>query len=85
LSEQAQAALGALSVLGDRAAVDRIATVAQLEPDLAERALDELEWTRWVDWEPRGFAFVAKIAREVVREDMLTPGQRRRLEGRVIA
>jgi DNA-binding SARP family transcriptional activator len=82
LSLLAQSALSAIAVLGDRAPLVRIAEVAKLSPEEAERALDELEWTRWLESEPRGYAFVARIAREVVLEDMMTAGQRRRLEAR---
>jgi len=49
--------------------------------DAAEtgRALDELEWHRWLLAEPRGYSFVARIVRQVLERDMLTPGQRRRI------
>ena len=52
-----------------------------MELDSAElgRALDELEWHRWLVAEPRGYSFVARIVRQVVERDMLTPGQRRRV------
>ena len=83
LSQPAQAALAAAAVLGQRVPLERIATVAELSIPEAERAVDELEWTRWLESEPRGYAFVARIAREVVVRDMLTPGQRRRLEAKV--
>jgi hypothetical protein len=43
------------------------------------RALDELEWHRWLVAEPRGYSFVARLVRRVVERDMLTPGQRRRV------
>jgi hypothetical protein len=29
--------------------------------------------------EPRGYSFVARVVRQVVARDMLTPGQRRRI------
>jgi hypothetical protein len=80
LSPLAQSALSAIAVLGDRTSLARVALVAKLSPEDAEQALDELEWTRWLESEPRGYAFVARIARDVVLEDMMTPGQRRRLE-----
>jgi hypothetical protein len=83
LSPSAQAALAAAAVLGERAPLKRIAAVAELSMAEAEHAVDELEWTRWLESEPRGYAFVARIAREVVVQDMLTAGQRRRLEARV--
>jgi hypothetical protein len=43
------------------------------------RALDELEWHRWLVAEPRGYSFVARIVRQIVERDLLTAGQRRRL------
>jgi hypothetical protein len=45
-------------------------------------ALDELEWTRWLVAEPRGYAFLARVVRDVIARDMLTPGQRKRLLAR---
>jgi len=42
-------------------------------------ALDELEWERWVSAGPRGYGFVARIARQVVETDLVTPGQRQRM------
>ncbi len=83
LSQPAQAALAAAAVLGGRVPLERIAAVAELPMTEAERAVDELEWTRWLESEPRGYAFVARIAREVVIRDMLTPGHRRRLEAKI--
>jgi len=80
LTDPAQAVLAALSVLGDRASDTKIAAVAELDLEATRAALDELEWARWVESEPRGYGFVARIAKGVVRQDMLTPGQRRRLE-----
>lgn len=85
LSEGAQAALAALSVLGDRVDERTVAAVAELDLSTARAALDELEWTRWIEAEPRGYGFVARIAKLVVREDMLTAGQRRRLEAMALA
>jgi DNA-binding GntR family transcriptional regulator len=42
-------------------------------------ALDELEWQGWLVVEPRGYAFVARIVRDVIDRDMVTEGQRRRI------
>ncbi|MBI1967990.1 MAG: hypothetical protein HYS40_08375, partial [Gemmatimonadetes bacterium] len=42
-------------------------------------ALDELEWQRWLTADPRGYAFVARIVRDVVARDMVTGGQRQRM------
>ena len=43
------------------------------------RALDELEWCRWIVAEPRGYSFAARIVRLVVQRELVTPGQRRRV------
>jgi hypothetical protein len=45
--------------------------------DLA-RALDELEWGRWLTYDSRGCTFTARLLRKVVAEEMMTSGQRRR-------
>jgi hypothetical protein len=41
--------------------------------------LDELEWHRWLVSETRGYSFLARVVRQVVEQDMLTPGQRLRV------
>jgi DNA-binding GntR family transcriptional regulator len=59
-----------------------LARSLELSVDALTAALDELEWHRWLVSEPRGYAFVARVVRQVIARDMLTPGQRRRiLEG----
>ncbi len=69
-------------------------TDARVTPDLLERAmdlerprileaLDELEWRRWLTAEPRGYGFVARLHRDVIEHDMMTKGQRRRLQERL--
>lgn len=82
LGENAQRVLTAAAVAGPRVQEARVARVAELEGDPLHAALDELEWGGWLVAEPRGYAFRARIVREVVERDMLTPGQRRRLEER---
>ena len=79
LSPTAQQVLAAAAVLGDRVAPDRLARALRLEPGSVLQALDELEWHHWLASEPRGYGFVARIVRQVVERDMLTPGQRRRI------
>jgi hypothetical protein len=85
LSKPAQQVLAAAAVLPDRVAAERIAAVAELDLSGATTALDELEWQRWLVSEPRGYAFVNRIARDVILRDMVTAGQRRRLEQRAAA
>jgi len=50
-----------------------------MEWDDLAHALDELEWHRWLVAEPRGYSFAARIVRQIVQRDMVTPGQRRRV------
>lgn len=79
LEEPAREVLAAASVLDDRAGIDELARATGLEEDALARALDELEWERWLASDPRGYTFVARIVRRVIARDMLTAGRRRRL------
>jgi DNA-binding SARP family transcriptional activator len=79
LSAPAQQALIAAAVLGGRVTVARLGRVTGLAPVDLTAALDELEWERWLVAEPRGYAFLARIVRDTVERDLVTPGQRQRL------
>jgi hypothetical protein len=79
LTKDAQAVLAAAAVLGDRVAARTLAAATSLDADRVNAALDELEWQRWLTAEARGYAFIARIVRDVVARDMLTEGQRLRL------
>ncbi len=79
LSRDAQTVLAAASVLGDRVGVPPLEQATDLDSDAVASALDELEWQRWLSAEPRGYSFVARVVRDVVARDMLTPGQRQRI------
>lgn len=79
LSPTAQRVLVAAAVLGDLTTPARIERALSLSRRETDRALDELEWQRWLLAEPRGYTFVARIVRQVVERDMLTSGQRRRI------
>jgi DNA-binding SARP family transcriptional activator len=79
LSPPAQRVLTATAVLGDLAPPALLERALGLEADEVARALDELEWHRWLVAEPRGYSFVARIVRQVVERDIVTPGQRRRV------
>ena len=79
LSPEAQRVLIATSVLGDVTAPPVLERALAMSADEVGRALDELEWHRWLVAEPRGYSFVARIVRQVVERDMLTQGQRRRV------
>ncbi len=80
LSRPAQTVLAAASVLDERCESDLLSRATGFEGDPLFDALDELEWHRWLVAEQRGYAFVARIVRDVVARDMLTPGQRRRIQ-----
>ncbi len=80
LSRPAQTLLAAASVLDERCETDLLSLATGLEGHELHEALDELEWNRWLVAEQRGYAFVARIVRDVVSRDMLTPGQRRRIQ-----
>lgn len=79
LSEPAREVLSAASVLEDRIEPDALGRATALERSRLLEALDELEWNRWLTADARGYSFVARIVRDVIARDMLTPGQRRRI------
>ena len=78
LGADAQQALVAVAVLGERVPRRAVARATGLPDERLDRALDELEWQRWLVAERRGYAFLARIIRDIAIE-MKTPGQRARL------
>jgi DNA-binding SARP family transcriptional activator len=80
LSPTAQRALSVAAVLGDRVPLERLAQALDLQLPEVAAALDELEWHRWLVCDSRGYTFVARVVQQVVARDMLTPGQRQRLQ-----
>jgi DNA-binding SARP family transcriptional activator len=82
LSGEAQRTLSTAAVLGDHVTARDLARITGLGDDATAAALDELEWSRWLLADSRGYTFVARIIRDVVAHDMLTPGQRQRIEER---
>jgi len=79
LGKDAQAALAAAAALGERTGAALLARATGLDAARLDAALDELEWQRWLAADARGYSFVARLARDVVARDMLTPGQRQRI------
>jgi DNA-binding SARP family transcriptional activator len=79
LSPDAQAVLIVASVLEERVSVTRLGSGAGLADRELQQALDELEWQRWLVADPRGYSFVARIARDVIARDMVTSGQKARI------
>ena len=83
LGHDAQEVLKAAAIVGGRFTAERVSRALDVEYDRLLAALDELEWRRWLVAEPRGYDFVARLHREVIMEDMMTAGQRSRLEKRL--
>lgn len=80
LSRNAQSVLAAAAVLGDRVDIETLRRATQMEVGSLASALDELEWKRWLTAEPRGYSFVARLVKAIIFVELLTPGQRRRIE-----
>src|SRR5947208_3353616 len=74
----AQHVLGAAAALGGRGDVTLLARATGLEPGPVAQALDVLEWERWLNADTQGYVFAAPIERDIVLQEMLTPGQARR-------
>ena len=79
LSPAAQRLLAAAAVLGDRVSAPILARATGSPAAELTAVLDELEWNRWLLCEARGYSFLARLTRQVIARDMLTPGQRQRL------
>jgi len=79
LSPGAQLVLKAVAVLEGPVAATRLARATGLAAAEVAEALDELEWSRWLTADARGYGFVARIVREVVAQDQVLSGQRQRL------
>jgi DNA-binding SARP family transcriptional activator len=79
LGPDAQKVLAVASVLAERVNPGDVAIATGLSQAAVLDALDELEWSRWLVAEPRGYSFMARVVRDVIARDMLTPGQRRRI------
>lgn len=82
-SPGARAVLEALAIMPPGQPADVLAMMAGLDPAAAAAALDELEYSRWVTADARGYAYVANVMRLVVERDMVTGGMRRRMLARL--
>ncbi len=79
LDPAAQQVLAAAAALGGRVEVPALARATSLDGAGVQVALDALEWAGWLCSDARGYTFTAPIARAVLLQEMLTPGQVRRL------
>ena len=82
LTGEAQRTLATAAALDDLVTLRELAAITGLGEEATAAALDELEWSRWLLADARGYAFVARIVRDVVARDMLTQGQRQRIADR---
>jgi predicted ATPase len=80
LSPTAQRALSVAAALPDRVPLERLAHALSLGVPEVAAALDELEWHRWLVCDSRGYTFVARLVKQIVAREMLTPGQRQRIQ-----
>lgn len=86
LSPESRQLLVAAALLPEPFAAERAGLAAGLDGGAAlDALLDALEWERWLVADGRGYSFAAKAVRRLLAEEMLTPGQRRRLEERIAA
>ncbi|HEY8104561.1 MAG TPA: AAA family ATPase, partial [Gemmatimonadales bacterium] len=82
LTGEAQRTLATAAALDDLVTLRELAAITGLGEAATAAALDELEWTRWLLADARGYSFVARIVRDVIARDMLTQGQRQRIAAR---
>jgi hypothetical protein len=83
LPELSREVLGAAASLEERFTVDSLMRATGLAGSDVERALDRLEWDRWVVADARGYAFTAPIERAILLQEMISPGQARRFRERI--
>lgn len=81
LPDAVQQLLPVLALLPPPVTAEQLVPLLDL-PDL-EATLDQAEGERWIAADGRGYSFVARVVGRLLAEEMLTPGQRRRLEARI--
>lgn len=82
VAEPSATVLAAAASLGERFSAGELARATGLQPEEVDRALDRLEWDRWVTVDGRGYAFTAPIERAILLQEMVTPGQVQRYRER---
>jgi predicted ATPase len=83
LSPAAQEVVAHASILDQRFEVEPMGRLLEQPAATITPALDELEWSRWLVSDARGYTFAARIMKDVVARDMLTEGQRRRIKEKI--
>ena len=84
LTAEAQAVLRVLAVLEGPGGTKRLSRGSDLPNASVERALDELEARQWVVADARGYAFVARTIRDIVRKTHVKPGLAERINARMM-
>ncbi len=74
-AENARKVLLVVAAVDGRVSRRRIREASGLSDPALDEALDWLEWERWLVSERRGYAYAARIVRDVIARDMLTAGQ----------
>lgn len=82
LPEPARNVLAAVAVLGGGAGRELLASASGVAPATLDATLDQLEWSRWLVSDARGYSFTTRLAGEVVLQDMVTGGMARRIRER---
>jgi DNA-binding SARP family transcriptional activator len=84
LPGEARQLLLAAALLPEPFSAEQVAKAAEHDdPVTRDGSLDALEWERWLVADGRGYSFAAKAVRRLLAEEMLTPGQRRRMVDRI--
>ena len=86
LTVEGQAMLLSAALLDEPFSAERLGRVLGIaDPVRRDAMLDALEWERWIVADGRGYSFPARVKRRLIARDMMTPGQRRRLESSIAA
>ncbi|MGH7613234.1 MAG: AAA family ATPase [Gemmatimonadales bacterium] len=78
LPDDTQPILAAAAALDAPLTADTLGRATGLARRDVDRALDRLEWDRWLVADARGYTFAAPIVRAILIQEMVTPGQVRR-------
>ena len=86
LPADGQAMLLAAALLDEPFSAERLGRVVDIaDPARRDAMLDALEWERWVAVDGRGYSFPARAKRRLIAGEMMTAGQRRRLQSSIAA
>lgn len=84
LASDAKTVLRVVSVLGEPCSGARVGLGSELPPPRLDKALDYLEWKRWLVADARGYAFVARAIRDLIRARHVGKASAERIQERVM-